>query len=213
MWSCSAPTPRPSRISTVMARLTTSREARSLAFGRVALHEALALGIGQVAALAARTFGDQAAGAVDAGRMELHELHVLQRQSGAQHHGVAVAGAGVGRGAGEVGAAVAAGGEDGDVGAEAVQRAVGEVERHDAAAGAVLHDEIDGEVLDEEGGGVADRLLVERVQHARARCGRPRRRCAARCPCRSAWSCRRTGAGRCARPRCARTARRSARAR
>jgi hypothetical protein len=30
------------------------------------------------------------------GRVELHELHVLQRQSGAQHHGVAVARAGVG---------------------------------------------------------------------------------------------------------------------
>ena len=33
MWSFSGPTPRPSRISMVMARLTTSREARSLAVG------------------------------------------------------------------------------------------------------------------------------------------------------------------------------------
>ena len=63
---------------------------------RVALHEALAFGVDEIAAFAARAFGDQAAGAVDAGRMELHELHVLQRQAGAQHHGVAVAGAGVG---------------------------------------------------------------------------------------------------------------------
>ena len=77
----------------------------------VALHEALALGIGQVAAFAAGALGDQAAGAVDAGGVELHELHVLQRQAGAQHHGVAVAGAGVRGGAGEVGAAIAAGGE------------------------------------------------------------------------------------------------------
>ncbi len=97
--------------------------------------------------------------------MELHELHVLQRQPGAQHHGVAVAGAGVRRGAGEVGASVAAGGEDRDVRAEAVQRAFGQVERHDAAAHAVLHDQIDREVLDEEGRRVADRLLIERVQH------------------------------------------------
>ncbi len=52
-----------------------------LGVGRVALHEALALGVGEVAALAARAFGDQAARAVDAGRMELHELHVLQRQA------------------------------------------------------------------------------------------------------------------------------------
>ena len=68
------------------ARLTTSREARSLARRRVALHEALALAVGEVAALAARALGDQAAGAVDAGRVELDELHVLQRQAGAQHH-------------------------------------------------------------------------------------------------------------------------------
>jgi hypothetical protein len=53
----------------------------------------------EIAAFAARAFGDQAARAVDAGRVELHELHVLQRQAGAQHHGIAVAGAGVGRGA------------------------------------------------------------------------------------------------------------------
>ena len=38
-------------------------------------------------------------------------------------------------------------------------------------------------------------------------------RCAARCPCRSPWSCRRRGAGRSCRPRCARTARPNARAR
>ena len=59
---------------------------------RVALHEALAFGIDQIGAFAARALGDQHAGAVDAGRMELHELHVLERQAGAQHHGVAVAG-------------------------------------------------------------------------------------------------------------------------
>ena len=87
---------------------------------RVALHEALAVGVGEVAALAARALGDQHAGAVDAGRVELHELHVLQRQAGAQHHGVAVTGAGMRRGAGEIGAAVAAGRQDGLLGAEAV---------------------------------------------------------------------------------------------
>ena len=69
--------------------------------------------------------------------MELDELHVLQRQPGAQHHGVAVAGAGVRRGAGEIGAAIAAGRQDRLVGAEAVDRAVLDAQRHDAAAGAV----------------------------------------------------------------------------
>ncbi len=45
----------------------------------IALHEALALGIDEVGALPARAFRDQAAGAVNAGGMELHEFHILQR--------------------------------------------------------------------------------------------------------------------------------------
>ena len=90
--------------------------------------------IGQIAAFAAHAFGDQHAGAEDAGGMELHELHVLQRQAGAQHHGVAVAGLGMGAGAGLIGAAIAAGGQDDLVGAEAVDGAVVQVPGHDAAA-------------------------------------------------------------------------------
>src|SRR5229473_349413 len=78
----------------------------------IALHEALALAVGQIAALAARALGYEAPGAIDPGRVELDELHVLQRQSGAQHHRVAVAGAGMRRGAGEIGPPVTAGGED-----------------------------------------------------------------------------------------------------
>src|SRR3546814_17966881 len=95
-------------------------------------------GVGEVAALAAPALGDQAAGAVDARRVKLHELHVLQRQAGAQHHGVAVAGLRVGAGAGEVDAPVAAGGDDHHLRAEAVDGAVIEVPRHDAAAGTDL---------------------------------------------------------------------------
>ena len=66
-----------------------------LGVGRVALHE----GVRQIAALAAHALGDQAAGAVDPGRVELDELHVLHGQPGAQHHAAAIAGAGVRRGA------------------------------------------------------------------------------------------------------------------
>ena len=66
---------------------------------RITLHEALALGIDEIAALASRPLGDEAARAVDAGRMELHELHVLERQAGAQHHAAAVTRAGMRRGA------------------------------------------------------------------------------------------------------------------
>src|SRR3546814_13059110 len=74
----------------------------------IAFHETLALGVGEVTTLAARALGDQHARAIDAGRMELDEFHVLQGQAGAQHHAAAVAGAGVRRGGGEIGAAIAA---------------------------------------------------------------------------------------------------------
>ena len=133
---------------------------------RVTLHEALALVIGEITALAARALGDEAAGAVNAGRVELHELHVLQRQSRAQHHGVAVAGAGVGAGAGEVGAAVAARGQDHDLRLEAMQCAVVQLPRGQAPAGAgLVHDQIQREVLDEEVDVVVERLAVQGVQH------------------------------------------------
>src|SRR5690606_35182870 len=132
---------------------------------RVALHEALAVGVAQDAAFAADAFGDQAAGAVDAGRVELHELHVLQRQAGAGHQAAAVAGAGVRGGRAEVGAAVAAGGQHHAVGAEQVQRAFGHVQRQHAAAHALLvHDQVEREVLDHEAGVVRQRLLVQGVQ-------------------------------------------------
>ncbi len=49
--------------------------------------------------------------------------------------------------------------------AEPVELAFGHVESHDTAAYALFHDEIDREVLDEEGRGVLYRLLIERVEH------------------------------------------------
>ena len=215
MWSLSLPTPRPSRISTVIARQTTSREARSLARRRVALHEALAGGIDEIAAFAARAFGDEAAGAVDAGRVELHELHVLQRDrrraapsplpSPVQVWALS---------RGEVGAAVAAGGENGRLAAEAVDRAVVHLQADEPAHAAfVVADEVDGEILDEELALRLQRLAVERVQHGVAGAVGGGAGALRRCPCRIRSSCRRTGAGRSCLPRCARTARPSGRAR
>src|SRR5690348_7618902 len=83
-----------------------------LRVGRVALHEPLALGVREIPSLAARTFGDEATRAVDAGGMELHELHVLQREPGAKRHPATITGASVGGRAREVRTAVAAGRED-----------------------------------------------------------------------------------------------------
>ncbi len=98
--------------------------------------------------------------------MELDELHVLQRQPGAQRHGAAISGAGMRRGTGRIGAAIAAGGENGGLRAELMQRAVVELQRDHAAANAlVIHDQVDGEKLDIEFRGVTQRLAVHGVQH------------------------------------------------
>ena len=91
-----------------------------------------------------------------------------QRKPRTQHHGVAVTRAGVGGGRREIGAAIAAGGEDRLVRAEAVDGAVFHVHGDDATAGAILHDEVEREILDEELGGIAQRLAIERVQHGMA---------------------------------------------
>ena len=47
----------------------------------VPLHEPLTIGIGEEAALTARTLRDQHARAINSGRVKLHKFHVLQRQS------------------------------------------------------------------------------------------------------------------------------------
>ena len=136
---------------------------------RVTLHEPLAGGIGQVTALAAHPFGDQHTGAVDAGGVELDELHVLQGQSGAQYHGVAVTGAGMGRGTGEIGAAVTPRRQDYAVGAKTVQVAFLQVPGQHAPAHAFLvHDQVDGEIFDEKLGVVFQGLLVQGVQDGMA---------------------------------------------
>src|SRR3569832_537664 len=63
-----------------------------LRLGRVALHEAFAVLVDEITALATRAFGNEHALAGDAGRMELEELHVFERKTRAQHHAHAVAG-------------------------------------------------------------------------------------------------------------------------
>ena len=97
--------------------------------------------------------------------MELDELHILQGQARAQYHGIAVPGAGMSRGAGEVCAAVAAGGQDNGVGAETVQVALLQVPGQHAAADTFLvHDQVDGKIFDEELGVMLQGLLVQGVQ-------------------------------------------------
>ena len=62
---------------------------------RVARHEALAVAVDEEAALAAAALGDEDAARIERRRVELHELHVLERKPGVQRHRHAVAVAGV----------------------------------------------------------------------------------------------------------------------
>src|SRR3979490_2802461 len=79
--------------------------------------------------------------------------------------GGAGGGAGVRRGAGRIGAAIAAGGENGGLRAETMQRAVVELQRDHAAADAlVVHDQIDREKLDVELGRMPQRRPEHGVQ-------------------------------------------------
>ena len=136
-----------------------------LGAGRIALHETLALGIGEVTALTACAFGDQHARAVNAGGVELHEFHVLQWQAGAHHHAATVAGAGMGaRGAVEHAPAAACRQHNGMT-AEAMDRSVLHAQRDNTAAFAIFHDQIDREIFNEEVRVIFQRLLIERMQH------------------------------------------------
>jgi hypothetical protein len=130
----------------------------------ISLHESLTLGVEEVTTLTTRTLSDQATSSVDTGRVELDELEILVGETGTGNHGHTVTGTGVGRCAGEVSSAVTTSGENGVVGKESVQSAVLLVVGEDTAALTILHDQVEGEVLDEVVGLVAERLAVKSVK-------------------------------------------------
>jgi hypothetical protein len=114
---------------------------------RVPLEEALAVLVEEIGALAAAALGDQHARRRQRRRVELHHLHVLERQANAQRHGHPVARAGVGVRRPDVQPARPAGREDHSLGPDRLQPAVEEVPADDALAAAVVLDELPGEVL------------------------------------------------------------------
>ena len=132
---------------------------------RVALHEALALAVAQHAALATAALRHQTAHAVDARRVELHELGVLQRNARAQRHRRTVSRARVRGGGGEVAATVAARRDDRLLAVEAVDRTVLQTQRHHTHALVAVHNQVQRVVLDEVRRVVRQRAAVQRVQH------------------------------------------------
>ena len=113
--------------------------------GRVLLHEALALGVVEMGALAAGALGDQESQARQRGGVVLDHLHVHQRGADAVRHGDPVPGADQGVRGGVVDLAVAAGGQDHGLGGEQLHRAVADVAGDRAGDAAVV-------VLDQRGG-------------------------------------------------------------
>ena len=138
---------------------------RQLHLGRrVGLHEALALVVDDIGALAAGGLGKEDAVLVEPGGVELDELHVLQRQARLEHQGHAVAGVGVGVGSDLPGAAVAAGGQQHGAGVENVQAALADVPGHQAAGHVVADQQRQDLELVEEEDIVLQALLVQGVQ-------------------------------------------------
>ena len=120
---------------------------------RIALHEALAVAVEQDGAFAAAAFGQQHAGAGHAGRVELPELHVLQRNAGARGHAQAVAGVDEGVGGGGEDAAGAAGGQQHGLGVQDVQVAGFHLQcRHADHVAFGVADQVQRHPLDEEAG-------------------------------------------------------------
>ena len=131
----------------------------------VALHEALALLVDQVATLAAAALGDEDPARVHRRRVELHELHVLQRQPGAERHRHAVAGAGVRVRRRPEDPADAAGGEDHRLAGEQLDAAVHQVPRDDAGAAAAVDHEPEREELLVDDHAFGHPLLQLLVEH------------------------------------------------
>jgi hypothetical protein len=133
---------------------------------RVLLHEALALGVVQVSAFAARALGDQKAVALERGGVVLHHLHVHERRTRTVGERDAVASADEGVGGGVVDLAVATGRQDHCLGAEQLGLAVAHVARDHAGYLAVLvgHESGVEPLLVAEHLVVLEKLLVEHVE-------------------------------------------------
>ena len=133
----------------------------------ITLHESLAVLVAENSTFTAAALSHQAPSAVDAGRVELDELGVLDGEAGSGDHTATITGAGMGGRAALVGTAVPTGGHDGLVGAHAVDSSVRHVVGHDSTDRSIVtHQKIHGEVLHEENAVVAKSTTEQGVEHA-----------------------------------------------
>src|SRR5690606_24771756 len=94
----------------------------------VALHEALSAVVAENAAFTTCAFRQEDSEAVDAGRVELEELHVFQRNAAPEGDGHAVTGVGHRIGCDLEGASTAAGGHNDSLGVEGVNLTSGDLQ-------------------------------------------------------------------------------------
>ncbi len=130
---------------------------------RVALEEAFALRVDQVGAFTARALGDQHARRRQRSRVELHHLHILERDPGAQRHRHPVAGARIRVGRTRVEPAGTAGGDDDGLRADRGEAAVEQVPGDHALAAVVVDRELPDEELLVDLQLALQHLLVEDV--------------------------------------------------
>ena len=142
---------------------------------RVPGHEALALGVEERAAFAARGLREEDPDPVDPGGMELVELHVLQRDAVPVGEGHPVAGQRVRVRGDREHPAVAARGEQDGLGPERVELPVRDPVGHDAGGAAAvaalpaLEEQVHDVVLVVEAHAGLDAVLVERLEDHVAR--------------------------------------------
>ena len=130
---------------------------------RVADEEALRVLVEQVRALSAAALGDEHAGRRERRRMELHHLHVLQRDARLQRERHAVSRARVRVRRAGVEPARATGGEDHRLRGDRAQPAGDEIPRDHALAAVLVDDELPGEELLVRRDVALHHLLVEHV--------------------------------------------------
>ena len=130
----------------------------------VTLHKSLTLRVEEVSTLTTGTLSDQATSSVNTSWVELNELQILVRKTSTGDHSHSVSGTGVGGCAGEVGSSVTSSGKNGVVSTESVESSILLVVGKDTLALSVLHDQVQGEVLNEVVGVVAEGLSVKGVK-------------------------------------------------
>ena len=136
-----------------------------LCVGGIPLHESLTLAIPEDSTFSTAALSHEAASAIDAGRMELYELGILNWETSSSDHTTTVTSASVRACAGEVGAAVATCGHDRVSGLHPVDCAIGHIVSHDTSALVTVHKEIHCKVLHKEDAVVTKSATEECVQH------------------------------------------------